>query len=353
MTEENLSQAQPEQPEIPKKPKVKPKKDPRAKLYKPETPLILASSPHFHTKNTVPRIMWNVILALVPATVLAVVYFQWAAVGIILTSVSSALVAEMLVNRVKGEAFTIPDGSALITGLLLALTLPPSFSLSSTALGSFFAIIVGKHFFGGLGYNIFNPALLGRAFLQASFPVPMTTWTWPLTARYADVDGVTAATPLGLFKFEGVSSELTGLLTGNISGSLGETSAIAILVGGLYLLIRKYADWRIPLSFLLATFLVSGVFWLISPESYPSPVFQLFSGGLMLGAFFMATDMATSPVTARGAWIFGAGAGFILVIIRLFGGLPEGVMYAILLMNAFTPIINRYTRPKFFGEIRA
>ena len=351
MTEENLSQAQPEQPKIPKQP-VKPKKDPRDKLYKPGIPLILASSPHFHTRDTVPRIMWNVIAALVPATVLALVYFQWAAAGIILTSVSSALIAEMLVNRVKGENFTIPDGSAVITGLLLALTLPPSFSLGGTALGSVFAIVVGKHFFGGLGYNIFNPALLGRAFLQASFPVPMTTWTWPLTARYAEVDGVTAATPLGLFKFEGVTSELSGLLTGNISGSLGETSAIAILVGGIYLLIRKYADWRIPLSFLLSTFLVSGAFWLIAPDSYPSPVFQLFSGGLMLGAFFMATDMVTSPVTAMGAWIFGAGAGFILVIIRLFGGLPEGVMYSILLMNAFTPLINHYTRPKFFGEVR-
>ena len=353
MTEENLPQAQPESSAAPKKPVVKPKKDPRAKLYKPEKPFILASSPHFHAQATVPRIMWNVIAALVPATVLAVVYFQWAAVGIILTSVVSALAAEAVVNRIKGEVFTTPDGSALITGLLLALTLPPSFSLGGAALGSIFAIVVGKHFFGGLGYNIFNPALLGRAFLQASFPVPMTTWSWPLTAKYAGVDGVTAATPLGLFKFEHISSELSGLLTGNISGSLGETSAIAIMIGGIYLLIRKYADWRITSSFLLSVFLVSGAFWLIAPEAYPTPFFQLFSGGLMLGAFFMATDMVTSPVTAKGAWIFGAGAGFILVIIRLFGGLPEGVMYSILLMNAFTPLINRYTRPKIFGEVRA
>ena len=353
MTEENLAQAQPEQPEKPKKPAPKPKKDPRAKLYKPETPLVLASSPHFHAHSSVPRIMWNVVAALVPATVLAVVYFQWAAVGIILTSVLSALAAEAIVNRIKNETFTIPDGSALITGLLLALTLPPSFSLGGAALGSVFAIVVGKHFFGGLGYNIFNPALLGRAFLQASFPVPMTTWTWPLTARYADVDGITAATPLGLFKFEGETSDIASMITGNISGSLGETSAIAILLGGLYLLIRKYADWRIPTSFLLSTFLVSGTFWIISPEAYPTPVFQMVSGGLMLGAFFMATDMVTSPVTALGAWIFGAGAGFVLVIIRLFGGLPEGVMYSILLMNAFTPLINRYTRPKFFGEVMA
>jgi electron transport complex protein RnfD len=274
-------------------------------------------------------------------------------VGIILSSVLAALASEAIVNRIKGESLTIPDGSAAITGLLLALTLPPSFSIGGAVLGSVFAIVIGKHVFGGLGYNIFNPALLGRAFLQASFPVPMTTWTWPSTTRYADIDGITAATPLGLFKFEKVTSELPALLTGDISGSLGETSAIAILIGGLYLLIRKYADWRIPLSFLLSVFVFGGLFWLSSPESYPSPVFQLFSGGLMLGAFFMATDMVTSPVTARGSWIFGIGCGFILVIIRLFGGLPEGVMYSILLMNAFTPLINRYTRPAFFGEVRA
>lgn len=347
MTEEKQSQNPPEAPAV------KAPKDPRAKLYQPEKSFILASSPHFHGTATVPKIMWNVVAALLPTTVLALIYFQWAAAGLILTCVSSALIAEMLVNKVKGESFTIPDGSAMITGLLLALTLPPSFSPGGASLGSVFAIVIAKHFFGGLGYNIFNPALLGRAFLQASFPVQMTTWTWPLTARYADVDGVTAATPLGLFKFEHVTSELSGLLTGNISGSLGETSAIAILLGGLYLLVRKYADWRIPLSFLSSVVLVSGIFWLISPETCPTPIFQLFSGGLMLGAFFMATDMVTSPVTAKGAWIFGSGAGALLVIIRLFGGLPEGVMYSILLMNAFTPLINRYTRPKIFGEVLA
>ena len=352
MTEENLSQTQPEQPEKPKKP-VKPKRDPRAKLYKPETPLILSSSPHFHSPNTVPKIMWNVIFALVPTTIMALYYFHWSGVGLILSSVIAALASEMIVNRIKGESFTVGDGSAAITGLLLALTLPPTFSMGGAALGSVFAIIVGKHVFGGLGYNVFNPALLGRAFLQASFPVPMTTWAWPLTAKYAEVDGITAATPLGLFKFEHVNSALHGLIYGNIGGSLGETSAIAILVGGIYLLIRKYADWRIPLSFLLSVFVVSGIFWLISPDIYPSPVFHLFSGGLMLGAFFMATDMVSSPVTAKGSWIFGVGCGFVLFIIRLFGVLPEGVMYSILLMNAFTPLINRYTRPDFFGEVRA
>jgi electron transport complex protein RnfD len=181
----------------------------------------------------------------------------------------------------------------------------------------------------------------------------MTTWTWPNTVRYADIDGVTAATPLGLFKFEGVGSEYMDMLIGNIGGSLGETSALAVLAGGLYLLIRKYAEWRIPLSFLGTVFVLGGIFWLVDPSRYPDPVFQLLSGGLLLGAFFMATDMVSSPVTRLGAWIFGVGAGFLLIIIRLYGGLPEGVMYAILLMNGFTPLINRYTRPKSFGEVRA
>jgi len=353
MSEEKIPAVPPEETPKPKPPVKKPAKDPRDKLYKPDQPLILSSSPHFHTPNTVPVIMWNVVAALAPTTMMAVYYFHWSGVGLILSSVIAALATEMIINRIKGEAFTIGDGSAAITGLLLALTLPPTFSMGGAALGSIFAIAIGKHVFGGLGYNIFNPALLGRAFLQASFPVPMTTWIFPLTAKYADVDGSTGATPLGLFKFEGVTSELPGLLTGNIGGSLGETSAIAILIGGFYLLIRKYADWRIPLSFLLSVFVVSGIFWMISPESYSSPVFQLFSGGLMLGAFFMATDMVSSPVTAKGSWIFGLGCGFVLVIIRLFGGLPEGVMYSILFMNAFTPLINRYTRPDFFGEVRA
>ncbi len=329
------------------------KKDPRAKLFKPERMLVLSSSPHFHTVDSVPKVMWSVVAALMPAAILAVIYFGFIAVAMILVCVLAALVTEFLANRMKGESMTLADGSAAITGLLLALTLPPSFPLWGGALGSIFAISIGKHLFGGLGYNIFNPALLGRAFLQASFPVAMTTWTWPNTARFADVDGVTAATPLGLFKFEGISTEYLDMLTGNIGGSLGETSALAVLAGGLYLLIRKYADWRIPLSFLGSVAVIGGLFWLIAPDSYPDPVFQLLSGGLMLGAFFMATDMVTSPVTARGAWIFGLGAGLLLVIIRLYGGLPEGVMYSILLMNALTPLINRYTRPKIFGEVRA
>ena len=336
------------------KPKPKPKPDPNSKLYKPDhQPFVLTSSPHFSSVDSVPHIMWMVVVALVPTTLLAVYFFRMAAVNMILACIAGAVVTEMICNRMKGEGFTVKDGSAVITGLLLALTLPPSLPLTSGILGSVFAIGIGKQIFGGLGYNIFNPALLGRAFLGASFPVPMTTWTFPATAKYAALDGVTAATPLGLFKFEERLTEYPEMLLGNIGGSLGETSALAVLLGGIFLLVKRYADWRIPVSYLGTVFVLGGIFWLISPDKYPDPVFQLLSGGLMLGAFFMATDMVTSPITPLGSWIFGIGAGLLLIIIRLFGGLPEGVMYSILLMNAITPLLNRYTRPKFFGEVTA
>lgn len=329
--------------------KTKPKKDPRAKLYKPKRMLIMSSSPHLGTVDNVPKIMWTVIIALIPAVVMSIFYFGWLSVWMITACVSTALATEAIINRMKGESLTIKDGSAVITGLLLALTLPPAFPITSGILGTIFAIGIGKHIFGGLGYNIFNPALLGRAFLQASFPVAITIWTKPRTL----VDAVSAATPLGGFKFEKISTAFTDLLYGNTGGCLGETSAIVIITGGLFLIIRKYADWRIPVSYLSTVFIFGGLFWLFNRVDYPSPWFHMFSGGLMLGAFFMATDMVTSPITARGSWIFGIGAGVLLVVIRLFGALPEGVMYSILLMNAMTPLINRYTRPKYFGEPRA
>jgi len=327
----------------------KKKKDPRDRLYKPEHQLfVLNASPHDFKGTSVPKIMWHVIIALVPATAAALYYFGLPALLLILSCVVACLVTEIAINLLKGQKPTVRDGSAVITGLLLALTLPPTLSITSAVLGSIFAIAVGKQVFGGLGYNIFNPALIGRAFLQASFPVAMTTWQLP----FVGFDGISAATPLGQFKFEKISTPLMPLLTGNSGGSLGETCAIAILIGGLFLLIKRYADWRIPLSFIGSVFVVGGLFWLINPVSYPNPVFLILSGGLMLGAFFMATDMVTSPITPTGSWIFGIGAGILVVIIRFFGGLPEGVMYSILLMNAVTPLINRYTRPKFLGEVR-
>lgn len=311
--------------------------------------LILSPSPHQYSIGTVRHIMWSVVGALVPAAAMAVYYFGARALWMMVTCVLTALLAETIINRVRGVPNTVLDGSAAITGLLLALTLPPTLPCSGGAIGTAFAIIIGKHVFGGLGYNIFNPALLGRAFLQASYPVAMTTWTFPGTARYHAMDAITAATPLGQFKFEQIMTDYMDLLVGNTSGSLGETSTVAILAGGLYILIRGYADWRIPAGFLSTVFLLGGLFWVIDPAQYPDPLFHLLSGGLMLGAFFMATDMVTSPITPKGVWIYSAGAGCILILIRLFGGLPEGVMYAILLMNGLTPLINRYTRPGPFG----
>ena len=341
-----------------KKEKPKKKKDPRDKLFKPDhKPFFLTSSPHDFKEAAVPKIMWSVVAALVPATVMSIVFFGWSAVWLIVACIVAAVVTEMVVNLIKKEPWTIFDGSAAITGLLLALTLPPTLSFTSAMLGSIFAVAVGKQIFGGLGYNIFNPALIGRAFLQASFPVAMTTWQLPFANSwlrpFASFDAVSAATPLGQFKFEKIGTELLPMLTGNIGGSLGETCAIAVIIGGLFLLVKRYADWRIPTSYLGTVFIIGGIFWLISPQNYPNPVFQLMSGGLLLGAFFMATDMVTSPVTPKGAWIFGFGAGALLIVIRFFGGLPEGVMYSILLMNAVTPLINRYTRPKFLGERKA
>lgn len=324
----------------------KPEKVPSKRAF------IVASSPHIVTDESVPRIMWTVVLALVPAVVFAVYYFGFRSLLMIGTSILAAVLTEAIVNIMRKRELTITDGSAVITGLLLALVLPPSLSLSAVVIGAVFAIGIGKQIFGGLGYNIFNPALLGRAFLQACFPIQMTTWISPLTLRSSAVDTITTATPLGLFKFEMKLTPYFDLFIGNIGGSLGETCAVALIAGGVFLLLKKYADWRIPVSYLGTVFVVGGVFWLINPAKYPDPIFHLLSGGLLLGAFFMATDMVTSPVVPRGSWIFGFGAGFILVIIRLYGGLPEGVMYSILLMNAVTPLINRYTRPKFFGEVK-
>lgn len=326
-----------------------PEKDPRRKLYKPGRMTVIASSPHAKGKNSIQRIMYTVIVALFPAVVMSAFFFGIRVLLTMAISVIAAVAAESVCSRVMKKDLTINDGSAVLTGLLLALTLPPSFPLTLTALGSAVAIVFGKQVFGGLGANIFNPALIGRAFLQASFPVKMTTWTLP---SFAGAEAVSGATPLALMKYEGVETSLSRLITGNIGGCIGETSAIALFAGGLLLLTLKYADWRIPLSYIGTVFLFSGLLWLVSPNHYPDPFFMIFSGGLMLGAFFMATDMVSSPVTPMGTWIYGIGMGIIVVVIRLWGGLPEAVMYSILLMNGIVPLLNRWTRPKYFGEIQ-
>lgn len=321
------------------------KSKPVAKKKSDKQQYLLSSSPHMATTDNVPKIMWTVIAALMPAVVFGVYNFGFGVLMTIMASIIAAVATEAIINKMRGKEISVSDGSAVLTGLLLAMTLPPAFPKAYAAVGAIFAIAIGKQIFGGLGYNIFNPALLGRAFLQASFSVKMTTWTAPAT-----IDAVTTATPLGSFKFEKVMTPYFDLFMGKIGGCIGETSALLIIIGGVYLLLKKYADWRIPVSYLGTVVVIGGILWLINPEQYPDPIFHLFSGGLMLGAFFMATDMVTSPVTPKGTWIYGIGTGIVLIIIRLFGGLPEGVMYSILFMNAFVPLINRYTRPKIFGE---
>jgi electron transport complex protein RnfD len=322
-----------------------------------EPRLVVAASPHLGGRASTPTIMWNVVLALLPLVGAATYYFGPTALLVI----AAATLGAVLPERLRGGG-TIADGSASITGILLGLTLPPGVPLWMAFLGGAFAIAVGKLAFGGLGSNIFNPALLGRAFLQAAFPVAMTTWpaagqpwwslrgdTFALPLFRTHVDAVTAATPLGLMKFEHRPTALSDLLLGSTGGSLGETAGVLILVCGGYLALRNFLNWRIPVSVFLGVAAVGGAAWLLAPARYPNPLFLLFSGGLMLGAVFMATDMVTSPVTHRGCWIFGFGIGALVVVIRLWGGLAEGVMYAILLMNALVPFLNRATQPRVFG----
>ena len=318
----------------------------------------LTASPHIKGPDSTPRIMWSVVGALVPVVLAAVWYFGPSAVLVI----GTATLGCVLTERVFGPGGTLRDGSAAITGVLLGLTLPAGIPLWMAFLGGMFAIGLGKLLFGGLGQNIFNPALLGRAFLQAAFPEALTTWPkvglswWALRGdNFAlpfmtpkVVATVTGATPLGLMKFESQHTELAKLIFGSTGGSLGETAAVAILLGGAYLAVKKYLDWRIPLSIFLSVAVLSQLIHTFMPNE-PGALFMLFSGGLMLGAVFMATDMVTSPTTARGAWIYGVGIGALVVVIRLWGGLPEGVMYAILLMNSLVPFINRATQPRLFG----
>jgi electron transport complex protein RnfD len=314
---------------------------------------ILKSSPHFKDKDSVPKIMYAVLIALAPAVFASVYFFRFRAVVLILSCVATCLATEALFLLLrKKPIYSLWDGSAIITGLLLAMTLPPSIPLDLAIIGAVVAIAIGKQVFGGLGQNIFNPALVGRAFLQTAFPVAMTTWIPPATLT---INTATFATPLGNLKFEdavaqGTLTPIGDLFWGNIGGCLGETSAIALLLGGLYLLFRRVIDWRIPLGILVSLAAFTGIFWLANPGKYAPPHFHILAGGLMIGAFFMATDMVTSPISPLGSWIYALGIGTVVGLIRLFGGFPEGVMYSILFMNAFVPLLNRYTRPPILGE---
>jgi electron transport complex protein RnfD len=325
--------------------------------------LSLATAPFLRTQLSTTRVMMEVVVALLPVLAAAVLFFGLGALLIVLSGTTGALATEWLITRKKGALGALEDGSALLTGIVFALTLPPSFPLWMAFLGGIVSIALGKAIWGGLGRNLFNPALVGRAFLQSAFPTAITTWTphgqdtlslpasvtaLPFMKSGADV--VTSATPLGLSKFEGITTDLLSLLLGKTGGSLGETSALLLIALGLWLGIRRIFDWRLPVSTLITVAALSGALHLWRPQSYPDPLFMICAGSLLFGAVFMVTDPVTTPITPRGAWIFGLGVGVLVVLIRLFGGLPEGVMYAILLMNSVTPLINRYTQPRVFGS---
>lgn len=322
--------------------------------------VIITASPHVRSADSTIKIMWSVVISLLPVIATSIYFFGPSAILVLLASVAGCLITERMFGSNPGS---IADGSAMITGLLLGLTLPPGFPLWMAFIGGVFGMGFGKIIYGGLGQNIFNPALVGRAFLQAAFPVAITTWPsrtehwWTLQGDNLAlpfmspvVDTATSATPLGNLKFgdDPVATPLLDLLLGTTNGSLGETSAVLILLGGIYLAWRGHLNWHIPVSIFVTTFAVSGLFYAIGISQF-TPWFMLFSGGLMLGAWYMATDMVTSPLSTKGCWVFGFGIGLLVVIIRIWGGLPEGVMYAILLMNAMVPFINRATQPRVFG----
>ena len=317
--------------------------------------LIVSPAPHVHSGDTVSNKMIGVFIALIPAYIAGLYFFGLGALIISVTAVLSCVLFEYLIQRfiLKGS-ITITDGSAALTGILLAFNLPSNLPVWEVVVGSFVAIGIAKMSFGGLGNNPFNPALVARVFLLISFPAQMTTWPKPIPWNPAYLDAVTAATPLAILKgqFSEVPTTLN-LFLGNVGGSMGEVSALALLIGFAYLLIRKIITWHIPVSIFVTVAIFTGILHYANPDAYiGSPEFHLLTGGLILGAIYMATDYVTSPMTTRGMLIFGVGIGIITVIIRVFGAYPEGVSFAILIMNAFTPLINKYVKPKRFGEVK-
>jgi electron transport complex protein RnfD len=306
--------------------------------------LTINVSPHVFSPMDTRYMMKGVVKALIPVILAGLYFFRWRALGLMFVSTATCVVTEYALQKMRGKQVKVGDFSAVVTGLLLALVLPPAIPLWMVVLGGVFAIALGKEIFGGLGYNVFNPALLARAFLMAAFPVALTTWIQPIT-----LDAVTTATPLGLAKFEHGVTPYLSLFLGNVSGSLGETSALALLLGLGYLLYQKIIDYRIPVAYIGTVIVFAGVMHIVNPGKVMPPLFYVLAGGLLIGAIFMATDPVTSPVTAKGRWIFGIGCGLITMTIRIWGGLPEGVMYSILLMNSVTPLINRIAKPRRFG----
>ena len=321
-----------------------------------ETEVVVSASPHIRGKIKAEYIMGLVVLALVPASIAGVYFFGRQVLILMIASVVAAVLTETITCLLMKRSLTITDGSAVVTGLLLALTLPPTVPVWIPVLGSAFAIIFGKQIYGGLGFNPFNPALVGRAFLSVSWPKLMLNWVWPegslgwaqkgaAAVAGATADAAAGATALGLWRGGTTGIPYLQLYYGNIAGSLGETSALALLLGGLFLLVCRVIDWRIPFGYL-------GTVTLFAFFLGEDPLFHLLAGGLLLGAFFMATDYVTTPITPRGRLIFGIGCGFLTMLLRKFGGSPEGVCFSILLMNVTTPLLDRWTRPKRFGEVK-
>ncbi len=315
--------------------------------------LTVSGSPHVQSKDTTQKIMWTVVIALLPTFIVGVYYFGLDALMVTITSVASCVLFEWLIGKyllkIKN---TIYDGSAIITGMLLAFNLPSSVPLWIVVLGALVAIGVAKMSYGGLGKNPFNPALVGRVFLFLSFPTKMAMSQWPIPKPIFGgstlTDAITGPTPLFSIK-HGQAVDLWNMFIGATGGSLGEVSAIAILIGGLIMLFRKVITWHIPVSFLGTAGIFALILWLINPAEYVNPLYHLLAGGMMLGAIFMATDMVTSPITKSGQLIFGFGCGLLTIIFRCFGPMPEGVSFAILIMNAITPLIDKAFKPKRFG----
>jgi electron transport complex protein RnfD len=323
--------------------------------------LTVSGSPHIHGDLSVKKLMWGVIIAMIPALGASFYFFGLGAIIVSLSAVLSAMFFEFIITKfILKEKPNLSDGSAIITGLLLSFNVPSNLPIWIVIVGSFIAIAVAKMSFGGLGKNPFNPALVGRVFLLISFPVQMTSWPVVGKAFPMGLDAITGPTPLGIVK-EGLKngeamSDLMSqipsyekMFIGGMGGSLGEVSALLLLVGGVYMLIRKIITWHIPVSFIATLVLFSGILWLIDPTRYVDPLFQLLTGGVMLGVFFMATDMVTSPMTVKGQLIFGAGVGLLTIIIREWGAYPEGVSFAILIMNATVPLLNKL-KPKRFSN---
>ncbi len=324
--------------------------------------LIISPSPHIHSGDSVKKNMYGVIIALIPALAASLWYFGLGALIVTLTAIAACVIFEFVIQKyLLKTATSITDGSAAVTGLLLAFNLPSNIPLGLIIVGSAVAIGIAKMSFGGLGNNPFNPALVGRVFLLISFPVQMTSWPVPIASRATYLDAITGATPLSILK-EGLASgnpiseimtklpSYMDLFIGNMGGSSGEIAGLALILGLFFMLIRKIITWHIPLAVLGSIAIFTGILHLIDPQAYANPLFHLLTGGVLLGAIFMATDYVTSPMSKSGMLLYGIGIGIITVLIRTYGSYPEGVSFAILIMNAFTPLINKYIKPKRFGE---